>query len=569
MDILFINPTDGPGLKKETNGTLLLGTILLKNGFSADVLRFYQFANHQKDYALFVEEVSQMALSKKPACVSFYTMWPYLHIELGIARRIKELSPDTAIAMGGPLTTLYPQTVLEHIPWVDYVCCGEGENTIIPFAKALLSNSGFESVPGLYYRANGTVVHSELPVPISELNELPQWDQRLLPSDPRNEEGITSRTYYMPVDVGRGCPFNCTFCCSNRVWKRKYRLKSADKIVEDIRYYYDTYGIRSFLFSHDAFTVNNRLVAEVCDKIIESGMDITWDCTTRVNCVNEELLLKMKEAGMRNIQMGVETGSSRMQQIINKKLDLEHLRRIVSFLLKNDIKVWLFFMYGFPEETEEDLNETLNLILDLLEMGIQNVSMGMCRFNPGTDMTEQYFDELILPVEPELAGGRMYGYDEEMPMIEQHKELFPFFYHLSTPLRNEYYLLQNWAHMCKKMQKMIPYIRSFYGRNALQFYKDFVRYNPQQMPSLAEAMENTIKATEHSNITQVCALIHFLNDSDRISRAKTDEELIKSYEFCYLDHARKLPLDMWKRGETKIKLSKVNGKIEMKILDMR
>lgn len=582
MDILFITPEDKSGLKRAINGTLLLATILLQNGISTDILRYYQFENYKKNYEAFINDVAEASVSQSPRCVSFYNMWPYFHINLSIARRIKELSPDTSIVMGGPLTTLYPQTVLERISWVDYVCCGEGENTIVPFMQALLSGQGFENVPGLYYRIKGDVTSSGISVPLSNLNELPQWNEKLLTTDPRKEADIASYSYYMPIDVGRGCPFNCTFCCSNRVWKRKYRLKTPERIVEDIRYHYETYGIRSFLFSHDAFTVNARLVSEVCDLIIESGMDITWDCTTRVNCVNEELLQKMIKAGMRRIQMGVETGSSRMQALINKKLDLEHLRRIVTFLQKNKIDTALFFMYGFPEETEADLNETINLFLDFLEMGVQYMSMALCNFNPGTELTDKYFDRLSYPSTTNTKRVDIFGYQENEDLIKRNKELFPFFYHLSTPLRDEYYFLERWALMCRKLPKAVKFVRKIYGRDGLGFYRDFVENNPQYIDfdcrrsvqkqrriTPGELLLNTIRNLEHPKLIQLKALVEFLGDNEEVSASKTDIIIQKTYDFSYLDYIKKLSIDNFSAGKTEIKLSKINSKLDMKILDMQ
>ncbi len=579
MDILFINPTEEAGLRKENNGTLLLATVLLQNHFEAEVLRFYQFENYDRDYRAFIEEISDAAVARKPKCVSFYTMWPYFHVNLGIARRIKELSPDMPIVMGGPLTSLYPREVLERIPWVDYVCAGEGENTIVPFVQAMLDGYGYETIPGLWYRSEEKVVNTGIPVPVSDLNGLPQWDDRLLPADPRQEEKIGSATYYMPIDVGRGCPFNCTFCCSNRVWKRKYRLKTPEKIVEEIKYHYEKFGIRSFLFAHDAFTVNNRLVSEVCDRINESGMDITWDCTTRVNCVNKELLEKMINSGMRQIQMGVETGSTRMQQVINKKLDLEHLREMVTFLRERKIGVMLFFMFGFPEETEADIKETLNLFLDYLEMGVGYMSMSLCKFNPGTELTDRYFDQLVYPTDPKQISTEFFGYMEEEELIKQHKELFPFFYNLNTPLRDQYWYLKKWARMCRMASKATPFVRQMYKDDVLSFYRDFVRNNAdflEKKPGQAkrrlgpmEQLINTVSDAVHPKADQLRALLEFMKDADEIRSSQTDAKLQKTYDFCYLDFMRKLPLDSYSQGKSELLIVKTNGKTSVKVINMQ
>ena len=114
-------------------------------------------------------------------------------------------------------------------------------------------------------------------------------------------------------------------------------MKGTEEIIADIKYYKEKYGIRSFWFTHDAFTVNRQLVNEICDRILEEKLDIVWRCSARLDCISEELILKMKQAGMVRMSFGVETGSPRMQKIINKHLDLKKAKGLVDFLLKEGV----------------------------------------------------------------------------------------------------------------------------------------------------------------------------------------------------------------------------------------
>jgi radical SAM superfamily enzyme YgiQ (UPF0313 family) len=186
---------------------------------------------------------------------------------LRVAKELKKARPEIIIVMAGPQVSSTAEEVITAMEYVDYVCYGEGENTVLPFFRALLRNNGegLEQVPQLYYRKDGVPVCTGITASPCDLETLPQWDERLYLDACKDEPPSqrTSSTYYMNIDVGRGCPFNCTFCSSSLFWKRRYRLKSPRKIVEEILHWNRKFGIRSFRFSHDAFTVNNKLVYQV------------------------------------------------------------------------------------------------------------------------------------------------------------------------------------------------------------------------------------------------------------------------------------------------------------------
>ena len=250
MDVLFINPTEKCALNQEVNGTMLLATKLLLAGFDVDVLRFYQIKSfNDKNYEAFIAEIVENILARGAKCVSFYTLWLTYHVVLRIAKEVKERSPQTVIVMGGPQASATAEETLRAVKYVDYICTGEGEETVVPFFRAVLSSDpqAIATVPGLYYRKDGEVVLNHVEVPMCDLNTLPYWDDRLyLPEHGRGEEKVSSDTYFMPIDAGRGCPYSCTFCCTSHFWKRMYRLKSPERIVEDIRHYNEAFGINSF-----------------------------------------------------------------------------------------------------------------------------------------------------------------------------------------------------------------------------------------------------------------------------------------------------------------------------------
>ena len=578
-DILFVNTTDSYKLRHEVNGTMLLATILLQAGFDADILRAGTVEGWEADYDLFLSRATEQILARKPRCVSFYSLWPYYHVLMRLAYEVKRRDERIIIVFGGPQASFTARETLEAMEHVDYICTGEGEHTIVPFMDAIVNRGGqgCDTIPGLYYRKDGRVVHCDLPVPLCDLNTLPRWDERLLRKEP--ESGRSSRDYFMPLDEGRGCPFGCSFCCTSRFWRRTFRQKRPERIVEDMRYYRERFGIRSFSFTHDAFTTNQKLVSRVCDAILENGLDITWKCTTRVDVLSEDLILQMKRAGMTHIELGIESGSDRMQKLIHKNLDLTRAKQMVSFLLQNGIHVSLFFMYGFPEETEQDLNQTMELLFSMLDLGVHSASMSFCNFNPGTEITAKYFDSLrFAPEMKVLTRSVKFGHEQEQQMIRANKAMFPFFYHLDTPVRNEYQYVTFLAKLYEQFPVSIRHLRKLYKGDNLRLYRDYYEANRECFDKgiryaidvvLNRPMEMVDRLLEHRTepyIPMLRELMCFDFDRCQLRQSRGDGELRRVYGFSYLDVHMKLPVERFSPGKSELLLRKSDGKFSVKLL---
>jgi len=581
MDVLFINPTEQMRLSEEVNGTMLLATKLLQAGFNVQMLRFGQAEHYMKDYKGFIASITDRILQLQPKCISLYTLWPYYHVTLRIARSVKEQAPHIYIVLGGPQASATAVSTMESQPYIDYICTGEGENTVVPFFSALFAGDmqALAAVPGVYWRQDGKVLNNPRQADLCDLNTLPYWDDRLyLEHYDHSQKELESEYYYMPIDAGRGCPYNCTFCCTSHFWKRTYRLKSPDRIIADIRYYQEKFGIRSFWFSHDAFTTDRKLVSQVCDRILENGMDISWKCTARIDCITEELVLKMKQAGLQYIELGVETGSPRMQKLIKKNLDLQRVKTMVKFLLDSGLEVGLFFMYGFPEETEEDLNATLELQMTLLDMGVSDVSTSFCRFSPQTAITEQWYDDLVLDMDMKLLFRGVFGYEDELDMIRDHKALFCHLYHLPTPLRNQYHYTRYLVYLYKRFPMTGRYLRALFHGDNLAFYRAYYDANSEIFQSVKKLIRtvkeqpvqvatNILNTLDHPKAKQVLAMLTFESDLRALTKSAQNTAIIrKVYDFDHRDLQAKKPLEELATGKTEILLRKVGDQVSVNLL---
>lgn len=580
LDILFVNAANEPSIRREVNGTMLLASKLLEADFDVDVVRFYQSEHYQKDYAAFLQQMLELIRQQQPRCVSFYSLWPDCHIMLRLAKELKQEDENIITVFGGPQPSATAAEIMAAAPYVDYISTGEGENIVVPLFDAILRSKGdCADIPGLYYRRDGKVGHNDALPPLCDLNTLPLWNPKLIP--PQDPQLLTRHYFYMPIDVGRGCPYNCTFCCTSYFWRRNYRLKSPERIVREIRHLHDTYNIHSFCFSHDAFTINRNLVEAVCDRIIEEKLDITWECSTRIDCVTEELLLKMKQAGLSTIQMGVETGSPRMQKLTNKNLDLDRIRRMTKFLMENRIYGVLFFMYGFPEETEEDLHDTLKLVFELMDMGNRYFTMSFCRFTPNTAITDKHMEQLMFDPNANILFHDTFGFWDELELIKNNRAIFPFYFDLVTPVRQNYQYLHFFVEVNGRCFRAGRQLRKLYANNFLQYYRDFYEANKEILEGdITEAgkwfdehpLEALLNVTALRNDPFRKPLEGLLTYSYRLNEvyeARTDIVIEDTFDFNYADLKLGHPIQEFSPGRTKIRIEKINGKTGIEILEIQ
>jgi hypothetical protein len=289
----------------------------------------------------------------------------------------------------------------------------------------------------------------------------------------------------------------------------------------------------------------------------------------------------MKESGLVEIELGIETGSKRMQKLTNKNLDLERAKRIIAFMLKNGIRVSLFFMYGFPEETEEDLADTLSLLFDFVDSGVQHVGMSFTRFNPATDITERFGERLVFDPDMKiLARGFTFGYEEELDTIRNNREIFPFFFHLNTPVRNEYQYLHFLVRLYQQFPKTIRHLRGLYKGDNLKFYRDFYNNNlpyfERDMLYTAQGIKvhaldmlsNTIKDFDLPYIAQLKALLRFEFNANQVDQAESGMSIREIYDFNYIDFKMQLPIEMYCDGKTEILMENKNGEFSMQVLQI-
>jgi radical SAM superfamily enzyme YgiQ (UPF0313 family) len=195
---------------------------------------------------------------------------------------------------------------------VDLVVRGEAEETFPAVLSAIEGDTGFDAILGITYRVKGQIVRARNAPVIKNLDALPIPAYHLYAD--------VEKCSNIPLELGRGCPFACSFCSTNDFFRRNFRLKSPQKMLAQMRELKKRYGVSAFDLVHDMFTIDRKRVVSFCRELVESGEMFRWGCSARTDCIDEELIAEMAEAGCRGIFFGIETGSVRMQRSVNKKL---------------------------------------------------------------------------------------------------------------------------------------------------------------------------------------------------------------------------------------------------------
>jgi radical SAM superfamily enzyme YgiQ (UPF0313 family) len=299
------------------------------------------------------DDVAAQLLQTEPAAVGLTALGCNFIAVVKIARRIKQRRPETLILLGGPHPTVLESPIMTKFTDFDVLVRGEAEETIVPLLDALDSQDELSAIPGISYRDGPRVCRSTVDAGVMDVNRLSMAAFHFYPI-----QELKMRS--MRVEAGRGCPFHCTFCSTATFFGRKYRVKAAPKLVSELKSLNNTYNITDFSLQHDLFTVNRRKVLEFCEEV--RPCSFSWTCSARIDCVDSELLREMARAGCRGIYFGVETGSSNLQELVKKRLDISLLAPTLTSAKEFGIEVTTSFITGFPDETLSDLEATLDCL---------------------------------------------------------------------------------------------------------------------------------------------------------------------------------------------------------------
>lgn len=265
------------------------------------------------------------------------------------------------ILCGGIHATLCPEEVLSHAS-IDMICIGEGEYALLELADRMDEGGDIGNIMNLWVKKNEIIKNKLRPL-VEDLDALPYPDRELFDSHNmlKKNGGIAD------IMAGRGCPYNCTYCCNHTLKKLyhgngKYvRMRSVSNVLEEIGELVGNYDVKILNFNDDTFTLFPKWIKSFCDAYSRE-FDVPFLCNARADTVNRKMLLDLKNAGCEQIRIGIESGNELLRErVLNRKIKNEQIVDVFKLVHEIGIKTYAFNMVGLPFETPEMAEETIQL----------------------------------------------------------------------------------------------------------------------------------------------------------------------------------------------------------------
>jgi anaerobic magnesium-protoporphyrin IX monomethyl ester cyclase len=316
----------------------------------------------------------------RPKIVGIYAMYSMEKNSIGLAKKIRNMT-DLLVA-GGPLPTANPYNYLEDF---DVVVVGEAEDTMVEIAENFFNGGQARGVQGTVFKEGGEVHYAPKRTPIEDLDSIPFPARELFDNDAYREYYSNHFGYTMTSMISsRGCPFKCDFC-SRPVFGDTFRSRSPQNIVDEIQSIVDL-GYDMIWFADDCFTISRNRVMKICDEIIRRNLDIRWQCLSRVDALDSEMALKMKNGGCQRIYFGIEAGDERILRIMGKDIDLQTAENAVHNTKSAGIETGAFFIIGYPGDSDQTI---LNTIRFATSLPVDYLSFTLPYPIPGTGLHEK------------------------------------------------------------------------------------------------------------------------------------------------------------------------------------
>lgn len=324
------------------NGLLYIASFLERHGHQVQIYDGYVDDREPKDFVDFHPDVIGFSVITGPNLAG----------SLIQSREFKSLLPETKIVWGNVHpSVMTTQTLLEDC--VDFVAIGAGEYTMLELLEHLrIGTPTLDEIKGLAFRRDGEIVLNQKREFIRNLVDMPDPAWHLV--DVKKYSGIG-------LNTSRGCAHRCAFCYNKSYNKDYIGYLPAERIIEQIQHVQKEYGAKHVRFNEDNFTFNRKRLREFCRMIIDRKIKISWSCDSRADLSESDIAL-MKRAGCVAVGLGLEHGSQRMLDFIQKDITVPEMERTFWTLVKYKIRTSVYIMYGFPTETLEDFRATHEML---------------------------------------------------------------------------------------------------------------------------------------------------------------------------------------------------------------
>lgn len=265
------------------------------------------------------------------------------------------------IIMGGPDVTYNYENYLRF--GADYLVIGEGEQTMKELCYAILNQEDYSNIPGIAFQnTEGAFIRTEPREKIKKMDALPLPDREAIDLDKYLHAWKSFHgTNTLNISTQRGCPYTCKWC-STAVYGKSYRRRSPHLVADEIELLIQRYNPDSLWFVDDVFTVNHKWLSELHQEFLQRKIKIPFECITRAERLNDQVLQQLKEMGCSKIWIGAESGSQRIIDEMDRRVDVDTVRDMIIKTKNYGIQTGTFIMVGYPKETEEDIEQTVRYL---------------------------------------------------------------------------------------------------------------------------------------------------------------------------------------------------------------
>ncbi len=463
MRVLFIQDS----IDSESIGVAYLSAVLKKEGYSTELI----IASLEED---FWERI--VSYSPDIICFSIVITKQYFYLKLG--ELIKRRFPKIIIVIGGPFVTLDHSIIKEG--WVDYAIVGEGEEAIVELVRAIEKGDNVKDIQNLIYKDDVGLRINELRRLNEDLDSLPLPDRSLYVRY-KSFRDLTVKRFLS----GRGCPYSCSFCFIRRLRdiyrdKGRYvRKHSPDRVCEEIKEMQKIAVVKTVHFSDDIFVIDKKLLEDFAS-IYPKKIGLPFQCNITATLITEDTVRLLKEAGLRGVGIGLESGVERIRnEVLKKKFTNEEIIEVAQLLKKYKIEIYTYNMIALPEERIEDALLTLEINR---RMGVSITQCNIAIPFSGLPITEMALNSSLLEDEKRISA---LSHRPESPLfrVEKREEferlffLFPFVVKTGLSISIIKILLKTPLNLIYKIFHQISYImnmKRYYGISLFSGFKMFL-----------------------------------------------------------------------------------------------
>ena len=383
-------------------GLLYVSAYLISKGITNDVFdsTFYSRA----EQLAFIRE-------KKPKVVAIYTN---LMTKIDVVKLIKTLKTlqygFPKVILGGPDVSYNLENYLNT--GADFLIIGEGEETTYELYQSIIHGSDISKIDGIAYLDNDAVVKNQPRTKFRELDELPLPNREAIPNQKyldtwKKNHGESSMT----ISTQRGCPYTCKWC-STAVYGQSYRRRPPHLVAAEMKMLKEKYNPDAIWFVDDVFTISHKWLTAFHEEVVKQKAQIRFECITRAERLNEEILRLLKEAGCFRIWIGAESGSQKVIDLMDRRVDVNHVKKMIQDTNALGIETGTFVMVGYPGEEEGDILETIQY---LKEANPTHYTITIAYPIKGTSLYEEIEKDITVQPDWETSTDRQIDFKRNYP----------------------------------------------------------------------------------------------------------------------------------------------------------